>query len=93
MPPDQHPDHSSELRRIQRIIGQLEGVKKMIARRRYCIDILNQTKAVSSAIHSLEASLLEKHLQHCVSSALSSSEKERQEKIEELLEIFQKRLK
>ena len=93
MSTDQHPDHNAELRRIKRIIGQLEGVQKMIVDRRYCIDILNQTKAISSAVHSLEASLLEKHLHHCVSDAFSATEQEREKKIKELLGIFQKRLK
>ena len=93
MSADQHPNHNAELRRIKRIMGQLEGVQKMILDRRYCVDILNQTKAISSAVHSLEAALLEKHLQHCVSAAFSASEQEREQKIKELLGIFQKRLK
>ena len=90
---DQHPSHNSELRRIKRIIGQLEGVQKMILDRRYCIDILNQTKAISSAVHSLEAALLEKHLRHCVSDAFSTTEQAQEQKIKELLDVFQKRLK
>jgi len=89
----QHPDHSAEIKRIRRILGQLEGVQRMIEERRYCIDILNQTKAITSAIHSLEAALLKKHLEHCVSDALSSSEPLRNEKIKEVLDLFQKRLK
>ena len=89
----QHPDHSAEIKRIRRILGQLEGVQRMIEERRYCIDILNQTKAITSAIHSLEAALLQKHLEHCVSDALSSSEPLRNEKIKEVLDLFQKRLK
>ena len=54
-----HPDHSKEITRIKRIIGQLEGVQRMIEDGQYCINILNQTKAISSAVHSLEAALLE----------------------------------
>ena len=89
----QHPDHSAEIKRIRRILGQLEGVQRMIEDRRYCIDILNQTKAITSAIHSLEGALLEKHLQHCVSDALASSGAQRDQKLQEVLELFQKRLK
>ena len=88
-----HPDHSREIRRIKRIIGQLEGVHKMINERRYCMDILNQTKAITSAIHSLEAALLEKHLQHCVGDSLSPSDADQEQKIHEILELFKKRLK
>ncbi len=90
-----HPDHSSEIKRLKRIQGQLEGIERMILERRYCIDILNQTKAVTSAIHSLESALLEKHLRHCVreSFSLQNSDEEMELKIREIMEIFKKRLK
>ena len=73
----------------------MEGIKKMILERRYCMDILNQTKAISSAVHSLEAELLEKHLQHCLVSSLAGSgdEAEREVKIQELLTMFRKRMR
>ena len=86
-----NPDHHAEKRRIKRIIGQLEGIQRMIEERRYCIEILNQTKAISSAIHSLETALLEKHISHCVAEAFSSDE-ERDQKMKELLNLFKKRL-
>lgn len=90
-----HPDHSKEITRIKRIIGQLEGIQRMIEDGQYCINILNQTKAVSSAVHSLEGALLEKHLQHCVKGAMGgkSDEKDQDQKIEELMNLFRKRLK
>ena len=88
-----HPDHSAEIKRINRILGQLEGVQRMIEERRYCVDILNQTKAITSAIHSLETALLQKHLQHCVADALNSTEPMRNQKIQEVLDLFQRRMK
>ena len=90
-----HPDHTKEITRIKKIKGQLEGIQKMIERGEYCIDILNQTKAVSSAVHSLEVALLEKHIQHCVSGAFSPTHDphDRNKKIEELLLLFRKRMK
>jgi CsoR family transcriptional regulator, copper-sensing transcriptional repressor len=90
-----HPDHSSEIKRLKRIQGQLEGIERMIMERRYCIDILNQTKAVTSAIHSLESSLLEKHIKHCVRESFTSKDNddEMESKILEIMEIFKKRLK
>lgn len=87
-----HPDHSKQLNRISRIIGQLEGVRRMIEERRYCPDILTQTKAVYSAVRSLEASVLERHLKDCVSEAMTTDNQNlTKEKIEELLEIFRAR--
>ena len=88
-----HPDHSDEIHRIKRIIGQLEGVQKMIVERRYCMDILTQTKAITSAIHSLEASLLEKHLHHCVLDAFPTADPNQEQKRQEIVDLFKKRLK
>jgi hypothetical protein len=53
-----HADHTSDLQRLRRISGQVEGIKKMIEDQRYCTDILNQTKAVRSALKALEVSIL-----------------------------------
>lgn len=85
----EHPDHNSEINRINRVVGQLGGVKKMIEENRYCIDILQQTSAITSAIQALEKSILKKHFEHCVRGAFSASSKQdAEEKIEELLKIF-----
>ena len=64
----------------------------MISENKYCPEILIQTKAVSSAIRSLETNLLEKHINHCVKNAIKSGRGER-EKVEELLSIFKTRIK
>lgn len=86
-----HPDHSLQINRLNRMIGQLEGIKKMIERRSYCPDILIQTKAVRSALRSLETNILEKHIEHCVRIAFASKDKNNvQAKIDELTEIFSK---
>ena len=88
-----HPDHSNELKRLKRIQGQLEGIERMILNRRYCIDILNQTKAITAAIHSLESALLEKHLQTCIKASFSEPESDSEIKIKEIMELFKKRIK
>lgn len=88
-----NPNHSKQLKRLNRIIGQLEGIKKMVVDKRYCPDILIQTRAAKSAISSLEASILELHLQHCVHEAFVSKKKnDSVEKIKEIIEIFKKNL-
>ncbi len=85
------PDHSSQINRIQRIKGQLDGIGRMIEENRYCVDILTQIKAIGAAIRSLEASILERHLGHCVKNAFrSKNENDAQEKITELLSLFKK---
>lgn len=86
-----HPDHSGELHRLSRIAGQVEGIRKMIEENRYCPDILTQIKAVRSALHALEGSVLEAHLKSCVVEAFASNdEQEKQKKIAELKEIFKR---
>lgn len=54
------------LARTNRIIGQLDGIKKMIDNDRYCADILIQLSAVDSAIKSLASVILDNHMHSCV---------------------------
>ncbi|MCK5042187.1 MAG: metal-sensitive transcriptional regulator [Sphingomonadales bacterium] len=90
-PCHENPDHSSQVRRLNRIEGQISGIRKMIEERRYCPDILVQTKAATSAIRALEAEILKEHMEHCVQVAFESgSEAERAAKIEEIINLFKK---
>ena len=65
----QHPDHSTEMPRLKRIIGQMEGIERMIQERRYCPDILQQLRAAQSAIKALEIQILKTHLSSCIRTA------------------------
>lgn len=80
-------DHRKELGRLNRISGQLEGIKKMILEKRPCSEVLSQLRAVRSAVRAVEANVLKTQLQHCVVQSFNSEE-ERQEKIEELRDLF-----
>ena len=83
--------HKESLNRIARIRGQIDGVKRMIEEEKYCIDIITQIQAARSALRSLELTILEKHMHHCVSSAVESgSKKESDEKLDELLRVMKK---
>ena len=87
------PDYAPHIKRLNKIAGQINGIKKMIENKRYCPDILIQTRAACSAIKSLEARILESHLKHCVHGAMNSNdERESAKKIEELISIFKKNL-
>lgn len=84
-----YPDHSKELHRLNRIAGQIEGVKRMISEREYCPKIITQIQAVRAALKSLETVVLKKHLASCVNDALgSSNRKEAEQKMAELIELF-----
>ena len=87
-----HPDHSEFIPRLKRAQGQLAGIEKMIHERRYCVDILVQMRAAMSALRTVEVSIFEKHLEHCLRSALlSKDEKEIETKIKELTELLLRR--
>ncbi|MET9063707.1 metal-sensitive transcriptional regulator [Streptosporangium sandarakinum] len=71
------------LRRLRRIEGQTRGLQRMVDGDKYCIDILTQVSAVTSALQSFALSLLEEHLAHCVAEATGNGGPEAQEKIRE----------
>lgn len=85
-----HPNHSAQLSKLNRVEGQVAGVKKMIDERRYCTDIILQVRATRKALAAIEASLLETHLRGCVASAIENgSKQEKEKKITEIISIFQ----
>ena len=84
-----HPSYSSQINRLKRAEGQLRGVVRLIDEGKYCIDILNQLKAVQKALASVEANILETHIENCVAQAISSPDDTRQ-KIAELTKIIKR---
>ena len=82
----------SQLARLGRIEGQVRGVARMVEEDRYCIDVLTQIRAVRAALDKVDQEILNDHLQHCVAHAFhAGSARERQTKIDELLEVLDKR--
>lgn len=82
-----HDQKAALVKRLHRIEGQVRGIERMIDEDRYCIDILTQIGAVSTALDSLAFAILDDHVQHCVAGALASGdEREAQAKAAELLE-------
>ena len=62
------------LKRLRRIEGQVRGLQRMVADDRYCIDVLTQVSAVTTALDSLALRVLEQHVDHCVAEALASGD-------------------
>jgi DNA-binding FrmR family transcriptional regulator len=60
--------------RMNRIEGQVRGIRGMIERQVYCDDILNQMSSVQSALHGASQLLLEKHMKSCVKEQLQSGD-------------------
>ena len=70
-------------KRLRRIEGQVRGIAKMIDDEKYCIDILTQISAVNSALQSVALGLLDEHLNHCVSHAVTEGGDEADKKLAE----------
>ena len=86
-----HADKEALVKRLHRIEGQVRGIEKMIEDDRYCIDILTQVSAVTTALESLAFRVLDQHVNHCVAHALSSGdEADAATKTQELLEAVQR---
>jgi DNA-binding FrmR family transcriptional regulator len=62
-------DKDDYARRLKRIEGQVRGLQRMIEDDTYCIDVLTQISAVSSALESVALGLLDQHIRHCVADA------------------------
>lgn len=86
-----HPCHKSQTVRINRAIGQLEAVKRMIGEGQYCVDILGQLRAARNAVKAIELSVLETHMGACMTAAAASkNEKLTAKRIGEIMELLKK---
>ena len=70
-------------KRLRRIEGQVRGLQRMVDEDSYCIDVLTQISAATSALRAVALELLEDHLGHCVAHAIESGGPEAQLKVRE----------
>ena len=73
-PPGYIGEKARVLARLKRIEGQARGLQRMVDDEQYCIDILTQVSAMTSALRSVALTLLDDHLAHCVREAAASGE-------------------
>ncbi len=74
--------------RLNRIEGQVSGLRKMVEEDRACFDVLKQVAAILGATRSIGAVILEDHLRGCVSDAIRT--KKNEHLIHEVIDIFNK---
>jgi DNA-binding FrmR family transcriptional regulator len=67
-------DKGALVARLHRIEGQVRGIERMVEDDRYCIDVLTQISAATTALESLAFQILDSHVNHCVSGALASGD-------------------
>jgi len=92
---DRRSHHSDKVKanlttRLNRIEGQIRGVKGMIEKDVYCDDILNQIAAIQSALNGVGKLLLEGHMKSCVIDRIQTGD---HEVIDELLKTMNKLMK
>ena len=88
-----HTPRSDELkknvtRRLNRAIGQLNGVKTMVEEDRYCGDVLTQLAAAESALKSVSRLILQDHLETCVVERVQQGDTEVVDELMSLLKQF-----
>jgi DNA-binding FrmR family transcriptional regulator len=80
-------DKDALIKRLHRIEGQVRGIEKMVDEDRYCIDIITQISAITTALEAVAFKILDDHVNHCVAGALASGDEEvAAEKSRELLD-------
>lgn len=80
-------EYRSLLNRLSRIEGQVRGVRNMVEKECYCVDILTQVSAVQSALNSFNKELLSNHIKTCVVEDIQKGD---EQVVDELCETIKK---
>lgn len=83
-------EYKDMINRLSRIEGQVRGVKGMVENDAYCVDILTQVSAITSALNSFNKVLLANHIKTCVANDIREG---KDEKVDELVVTLQKLMK
>ncbi len=83
-------EYKDMMNRLSRIEGQVRGVKGMVENDAYCVDILTQVSAITSALNSFNKVLLANHIKTCVANDIREG---KDEKVDELVVTLQKLMK
>ncbi|RHP35409.1 metal-sensing transcriptional repressor [Lachnotalea sp. AF33-28] len=86
----EEPEYKDLMNRLNRIEGQIRGIKAMVESERYCVDILTQVQAVGSALNSFNKVLLATHIKTCVVENIKNGD---EETVDELCAVIQKLMK
>lgn len=83
-------EYTDLIHRLNRIEGQVRGVRRMVEEDAYCVDILTQVSAITAALNSFNKVLLGNHIRTCVAEDVRNG---REEKLDELVKTMQKLMK
>lgn len=86
-----HPSHKHHIGKLNRISGQVNGIKRMIDDQQYCVDIMVQIKAVRNALKSIELHILQTHTQNCLKKACKTQDSQAmQDQINDIVKLLKK---
>lgn len=71
-----HHKKDELLKRLNKVEGQIKGIKKMIDEDKYCVDILVQIAAVRSALNKVGSIILKEHVKGCVKDSMNKDNSE-----------------
>jgi DNA-binding FrmR family transcriptional regulator len=74
--------------RLNRVEGQVRGIRRMVQEPRLCVDILQQLAAAEAALNRISLFILKFHVENCVPDGLAKGEPERSRRLTELIDIF-----
>jgi DNA-binding FrmR family transcriptional regulator len=83
-------EYKKLINRLNRIEGQVRGIRGMVEKNAYCVDILTQVAAVSAAVNGFTKELLTQHIKTCVAEDIRAGS---DEKVDELVAALQKLMK
>lgn len=83
-------EYKDLIHRLNRIEGQVRGIKGMVENECYCVDILTQVSAIQSALNGFNKVLLGNHIKTCVVEDIKAGN---EEAVDELMKTIQKLMK
>lgn len=89
--PVQGEQRDDALRRLNRVEGQVRGIRRLIEADTYCVDVLTQISSAHEALRAVGKIVMRDHLRHCVTDALREGDPERAERAyQEILDLAYK---
>ena len=87
----QNEQKEDVLRRLNRIEGQIKGLKRLVEEDTYCVDVMTQISSIHEALRGAGKILMRNHLQHCVTDALRDGDEVKAEQTyQEMMDLIYK---
>ena len=74
--------------RLNRVEGQIRGIRRMVQEPRLCVEVLQQLSAAEAALNRISLSVFKFHVEHCVPEGVAVGEPEKTRQLSELVDIF-----